>query len=77
MTAIRLDCGHYYDHLTTAQRVALSSGPDTIMGSGIKPPSKCPACRRKARDDGGVYPLGRLGHQLRAQEHKDGGDDAA
>lgn len=41
MTVIRLDCGHWYDHRTPS---VLRSAPDTVIGVGIKPPSKCPSC---------------------------------
>lgn len=40
---IKLDCGHFYDHRTP---VELLRAADTVMGVGIKPPKKCPACQR-------------------------------
>lgn len=38
---IRLDCGHFYTHITP---VSLLRAPDTVIGVGIKPPAKCPKC---------------------------------
>jgi hypothetical protein len=44
---IKLGCGHFYSH----NPPLLNHAPDTVVGSGFKPPDMCPDCARKKRQE--------------------------